>query len=99
MTTPPDHLTLYLKDGTLQAQPWGGAEPVQYVRRDPAVLAELPEVKELVAQARSKAITEFCDKADIKPSLEVAGLPQDVKLWRMETAVAARAAAIREGKG
>ena len=48
-----------------------------------------------VAAIRSQAIREFCDRAGIKPSLEVSGLPPDVKLWRMGTAVAARRAAIK----
>jgi hypothetical protein len=47
------------------------------------------------AEARSKAIREFCDKAGIRPSQEVLGLPDDVRLWRMETAVAARRATER----
>lgn len=61
MTTP-DSVTLYLKEGALQAQPWGGAEPLQYIRRSPAVLAELPEVRALIRQAVDKAVRIVMDE-------------------------------------
>ena len=96
MTTP-DSVTLYLKDSALQAKPWGGAEPVQYVRRDPAVLAELPEVLALADDLASciamiqHAIGQGKDtfiEPDTKRKLSDART-------RLETF---RAAAIREGR-
>jgi hypothetical protein len=42
------------------------------------------------ASIRSAAIREFCQNAGIKPSIEVIGLPADVKQWRLERAVSER---------
>ena len=97
MTTP-DFVTLYQKDGGLQAQPWGGAEAVHFVRRDPAVLAELPEVKALVADALNAA----ADKIDARGGLEQKdfGLSRATQnFYRARDLVRDFAAAIREGRG
>ncbi len=40
-----------------------------------------------VAAIRSQAIREFCDKAGLRPLVEVQGLPDDVKIWRLNEAV------------
>lgn len=55
--------------------------------------AALETRRDAMSEARSQAIREFCDKAGIKPSVEVSGLPDDVKRWRMEMAIATRRAA------
>jgi hypothetical protein len=64
-----------------------------YVRED-AVQAQIDAA---VRQARSDAISEFCAKAGIRPLQQVQGLPDDVRIWRMEAAVEARRDAIRKG--
>ena len=66
------------------------AVPALAAERD-ALAAALEAIK---AQARSDAISEFCANASIGPLVQVKGLPEDVKRFRMETAVDARRAAL-----
>lgn len=66
-----------------------GDKTAAYVRRDPAVLAALPEV-----QAMIRAETERCAKIADPPLMHRKGKPG---LWRARRA--AIAAAIREGRG
>ena len=44
-----------------------------------------------ITAIRSEAILEFCEKAELLPSVQVRGLPDDVRRYRMQAAFAARA--------
>jgi hypothetical protein len=74
----------------------GTGKQIEYIRAD---VATAP-----VAAERSRAIREFCQKANIKGSVEAANLPEDVRMFRAEFAFRAKgwpvdeAAAIRAGE-
>lgn len=61
-------------------------EPTEYVRRDPAVLAELPEVKALV-DAGTSLVSALCDDPDVMAKSHLVDLINEL------------AAAIRDGRG
>ena len=66
-------------------------------------MTDKPTVAEAMARAeiRSNAIRDFCAKIGIEPLIEIAGLPDDVRRWRMNSAVSdieKRRAARREQK-
>ena len=75
----------------------GGTQDVEYVRRDPAVLAALPEVQALIAAAYETAakVVDTCNAEGPYQAIGAAGRIRALTPDDATTALAARDAAMR----